>query len=528
MNAETPSLVHPDAPPALSPPSVPGDPASPVDHGRDHHAPASPQNHANHANGHAPDADLHTVWGLCPVSLHDRFWAARGVQVVRLGEPAELAPDAELYLLTDANCLALFRMAKLVDTMAWLKPAVLFVRLHNTHDAGYHETVITDDDDRFVRFERVYGTADWRLGRVALTANRDIAHAWQYATNPRDGWRDLRRSVPIHQRSTLSTDGDVFDRHNDHAVDDFVRTLVQVWQRPDATIPRAKKLEPEIWRDADTHGRTGTRFVGPVWIGAGRDLRAVDSVVGPAVLWDAPDARPAADSIQWHAIEPSPAEPLNVPDSIKPRKLSSVQRFTKRLFDIAFASVALLLTLPVYPLILLAIWLEDGRPFFFAHKRESMGGVEFPCLKFRTMKKNAEEIKQKLMEENQADGPQFFIDNDPRISNVGRILRKLNLDEFPQFVNVLLGQMSIVGPRPSPYKENQYCPPWREARLSVRPGITGLWQVKRSRDHGKDFQEWIRYDIEYVENLSWKMDLYILWRTFLMFAGVKYKPKDEA
>ncbi|MEM6553001.1 MAG: hypothetical protein AAF750_12865, partial [Planctomycetota bacterium] len=173
MNADSPSLVHPDAPPTHSDPS---DAASPAEHGRAHHAPADPHTNGHVSpNGHAPDADLHTVWGLCPVSLHDRFWAARGVQVVRLGEPADLAPDAELYLLTDANCLALFRMAKLVDTMAWLKPAVLFVRLHNTHDAGYHETVITDDDDRFVRFERVYGTADWRLGRVALTANRDIA-----------------------------------------------------------------------------------------------------------------------------------------------------------------------------------------------------------------------------------------------------------------------------------------------------------------------------------------------------------------
>ena len=102
------------------------------------------------------------------------------------------------------------------------------------------------------------------------------------------------------------------------------------------------------------------------------------------------------------------------------------------------------------------------------------------------MRKDAEKIKQRLVEENGIDGPQFFMQQDPRLTRIGAVLRKRQLDELPQFVNVLLGHMSIVGPRPSPYAENQFCPPWREARLSVRPGITGLWQIKRStaRRHG--------------------------------------------
>ena len=115
--------------------------------------------------------------------------------------------------------------------------------------------------------------------------------------------------------------------------------------------------------------------------------------------------------------------------------------------------------------------------------------------------------------EHQADGPQFFIENDPRVTRVGRVIRKLQIDELPQFLNVLAGHMSVVGPRPSPYKENQYCPPWREARLSVRPGVTGLWQVSRTRRKGLDFQEWIRYDLSYVSSASWSLDLRILWRT---------------
>jgi lipopolysaccharide/colanic/teichoic acid biosynthesis glycosyltransferase len=131
------------------------------------------------------------------------------------------------------------------------------------------------------------------------------------------------------------------------------------------------------------------------------------------------------------------------------------------------------------------------------------------------MRKDADKMKQALRQKNQADGPQFFIEDDPRLTRVGRIIRKFRIDEFPQFFNVLVGHMSVVGPRPSPFTENQFCPAWREARLSVRPGITGLWQVKRTRQPGTDFQEWIRYDIEYVENARWSLDLLIIWKTFI-------------
>ena len=125
----------------------------------------------------------------------------------------------------------------------------------------------------------------------------------------------------------------------------------------------------------------------------------------------------------------------------------------------------------------------------------------------------ADKIQDELRALNQADGPQFNLNDDPRISAVGRFLRNTYIDEIPQFFNVLLGQMSVVGPRPSPESENTLCPPWRDARLSVRPGITGLWQVCRTRQPMKDFQEWIYYDIKYVKNLSFKTDLWICWQT---------------
>ena len=105
------------------------------------------------------------------------------------------------------------------------------------------------------------------------------------------------------------------------------------------------------------------------------------------------------------------------------------------------------------------------------------------------------------------------MENDPRISVVGKFLRDTCIDEIPQFFNVLFGQMSVVGPRPSPEKENTLCAYWRDARLSVRPGITGLWQVSRTRRAGQDFQEWVAYDTRYVKNLSFWNDVKICWRT---------------
>ena len=290
---------------------------------------------------------------------------------------------------------------------------------------------------------------------------------------------------------------------------EFSRRLVQIWHRPDATIVRAVRRDSNVWLDVDTHIPAAARFIGPVWVGAGRALDDRASVVGPRVLWDDPSSRPEVESVQWEQIEPTSLQDRR----IQPRPSSSFHRACKRAFDVVFAVLALLLTLPLYPLVVLAIWLEDGRPFFFTHRRETLGGREFSCIKFRSMRKDAEQLKRELVGQNQADGPQFFIANDPRLTRVGKFLRDWNIDELPQFVNVLLGHMSVVGPRPSPRLENQFCPPWREARLSVRPGITGLWQVMRTRRLGTDFQEWIKYDIEYVERANWRLDLWIISQT---------------
>ena len=191
----------------------------------------------------------------------------------------------------------------------------------------------------------------------------------------------------------------------------------------------------------------------------------------------------------------------------------SYARCLKRILDILASVIVLALFAPVTPFIALAIKLTSPGPVFYKDKRQGLHGKTFNCLKFRTMRTGSDRIQEKLRVVSQVDGPQFKIKNDPRISTVGRFLRDTYIDEIPQFLNVLLGQMSVVGPRPSPESENTLCPSWRDARLSVRPGITGLWQVCRTRKPEQDFQEWIHYDTEYVRKLSPGTDLWICQRT---------------
>ena len=445
-----------------------------------------------------------------PFQLYTRFWAAHGVQVVRQGEPSPIIQHAELFLLTEPKTLVLFRLQSVVmDALNWVNPQVLFLRIKDTREHAYREEVVTDEFDRFQRFSRVYDTSE-HLARVVLTPEREVAQLWQSAPDPLTGWRRLRRFTPRIDCLTLSVDGSAYGENSDRELAFFLHELLQAWKRPDTTIARAHRGPGGVWKDPTSSVGPGAQFIGPVWIGAGRHITAEKTpVIGPAVLWDDPAQRPATEAIQWLDIQPNspPADPA-------PKSTTTAERLLKRPFDFLFAFFAILVTLPIYPFIMIAIWLEDGPPFFFAHRRETVGGREFPCLKFRSMRKDAEKVKAELKALNRADGPQFYIENDPRLTRVGKILRKYNLDELPQFWNVLVGHMSVVGPRPSPYSENQFCPAWREARLSVRPGITGLWQVRRTRRAGSDFQEWIKYDIEYVETRTWWRDLVIIWKTF--------------
>lgn len=199
---------------------------------------------------------------------------------------------------------------------------------------------------------------------------------------------------------------------------------------------------------------------------------------------------------------------------------SRIYPYLKRAIDIVFSLLALIVTLPLFVVLAILVkWTSPG-PVFYADRRQGKGGREFQCYKFRTMVADAAARQAELRKLNEVDGPQFKMTDDPRLTGIGRWLRKYNVDELPQFINVFLGQMSLVGPRPSPDRENQLCPGWRRTRLSLRPGITGLWQVLRLRDSGpSDFQEWIYYDLEYARHQSFWLDCLILAYTPFTICG---------
>ncbi len=240
----------------------------------------------------------------------------------------------------------------------------------------------------------------------------------------------------------------------------------------------------------------------------------------------APVAAPQATGMPAGMATPGPGW-LSTPAGLnQPMRLGRlVQLGIKRAADAAVALVALALLAPVLALVALLVKLDSRGPVLFAHRREGLGGKPFPCWKFRTMVANAHLLQRQLYAQNEVDGPQFAMKHDPRITRLGRLLRATNLDELPQLANVLLGHMSLIGPRPSPFRENQICVPWRRARLSVRPGISGLWQVCRSEDRSQgDFHEWIYYDLTYVKHFSLWLDVKILVLTVVTLGGRKSVP----
>jgi lipopolysaccharide/colanic/teichoic acid biosynthesis glycosyltransferase len=191
----------------------------------------------------------------------------------------------------------------------------------------------------------------------------------------------------------------------------------------------------------------------------------------------------------------------------------------KRVVDTVVAAGALLVLLPILLLIALLIALDSRGPVLYAQDREGWRGRRFRCWKFRTMHVTAEAQERELRAQSLVDGPQFKLACDPRLTRIGRLLRPSSLDELPQIVNVIFGEMALVGPRPSPFRENQLCVDWRKGRLSVRPGITGLWQVCRHDREAGDFHQWIEYDLLYVRHMSFALDVRILIATVLTLGG---------
>ncbi len=187
------------------------------------------------------------------------------------------------------------------------------------------------------------------------------------------------------------------------------------------------------------------------------------------------------------------------------------QHAAKRGFDLLMAAVLVVLASPVMLLTALAIAVESRGPVLFRQVRAGRNGRQFSMLKFRSMVVDAEAQRAALAHLNEMDGPVFKIRRDPRVTRVGAFIRATSIDELPQLLNVLWGHMSLVGPRPPLPSEVEQYKPWQRRRLSVRPGITGLWQVSGRND--VDFEQWMKLDLRYIDNWSMGLDLQILMRT---------------
>ena len=313
--------------------------------------------------------------------------------------------------------------------------------------------------------------------------------------------------------------------------------------------PSARIIGPAIIHDRAVIGR-GVTVIGPAVLGAssriGEEATIAQAVVAPQSVIEAgstilhrvasgrcgsvapgsdsngprhlPAFRPAASRQHTDGNIALPVQP-----GVDRRRLSLA---CKRAGDVALSAAGLIVLSPVMVLVAILVKLTSRGPVFFVHRRERRDGKDFPCLKFRTMVADAHERQREMYTQNEVDGPQFKIATDTRITTLGKWLRATNIDELPQLINVLAGHMSLVGPRPSPFRENQICVPWRRARLSVAPGITGLWQVCRADREGGDFHQWIYYDLAYVRYLSLWLDIKILVATVITLGGKWNVPRS--
>lgn len=191
----------------------------------------------------------------------------------------------------------------------------------------------------------------------------------------------------------------------------------------------------------------------------------------------------------------------------------------KRLIDIVCSFLGVLVLSPLFIIIAIIIKMTSKGPVFFSQKRVGKNGKEFDMYKFRSMVVNAEELKEKLAAKNEMSGPMFKMKDDPRVTKVGKFIRKTSIDELPQLWNVLKGDMSLVGPRPSLPKEVAQFENWMYKRLEVKPGLTCYWQV--SGRNNIDFEDWMKLDIKYVDERSTWIDIKLIFKTVVVLFGDK-------
>ena len=194
---------------------------------------------------------------------------------------------------------------------------------------------------------------------------------------------------------------------------------------------------------------------------------------------------------------------------------------SKRIFDIFFSIFAMIFLFIPFIIIMLIILIDSpGVSPIYVQERVGKGGKRFKFYKFRSMKPKAEEMLESLLHANEMDGPAFKIKNDPRITRFGRFMRKTGIDELPQLINVIKGEMSLVGPRPPLPREVELYTEEQLVRISITPGITCYWQVQPSRN-SLSFDDWLELDMKYISERSFKKDLIIIFKTFGAICGME-------
>ena len=190
---------------------------------------------------------------------------------------------------------------------------------------------------------------------------------------------------------------------------------------------------------------------------------------------------------------------------------------TKRSIDFLCSFLGVIILSPVFIIVALLIKIDSKGPVIFKQERVGLRGKTFYMYKFRSMVVNAEELKDKLQKQNEMSGPMFKMKEDPRITKVGKFIRRTSIDELPQLFNVLKGEMSLVGPRPSLPKEVKEFEDWMNKRLEVKPGLTCYWQVSGRNSIG--FEEWMKLDCKYVDDRNTWLDLKLIFKTFFVLFG---------
>ena len=199
------------------------------------------------------------------------------------------------------------------------------------------------------------------------------------------------------------------------------------------------------------------------------------------------------------------------------RKNNALYEVSKRALDIIASFLGLIILSPILLIVAILIKLESKGPALFSQSRIGLSGEQFKMYKFRSMVQNAEELKDKLAKQNEMSGPMFKMKDDPRVTKVGKFIRKTSIDELPQLLNVLKGEMSLVGPRPSLPKEVEKFESWMLRRLDVRPGLTCYWQV--SGRNNIDFYDWMKLDLKYIDERGFWLDIKLIFKTVGVLFG---------